>query len=171
MLCQACSDLINWKSVRWKGSYKATFDSGEGSGQPTSTDSTTLDPEPGWEARIFYPSKPGGFVHHLSGRAFLAAAHEGCQLCLRLDFQLSPKHRLAITEEPEDIDITSADYDYVVGYGVFYYRKRGEWYYQWHYSPRTLNDIVGTGGIYLNLIFYPSKGVLRQSSRWLRSLN
>ncbi|KAK0754594.1 heterokaryon incompatibility protein-domain-containing protein [Schizothecium vesticola] len=169
MLCQACKDILNGKSTKWKGSYKAAFDSGDGGGQLTGTDSTTLDPEAdssddtnsdsNFPRRDFHfnLSKPGGFVHHLSGRAFLAAAHEGCLLCLRLECQLSPKQRLAIAEEPEDIDISSADYDYVVGYGMSFWQGDEEWTYRWRYRPRTLNDIVETGQIDLELQLYASK--------------
>lgn len=45
MLCQACNNVLSRKSARWKGSYKATFDSGDGGRQLTSTDSTTSEPE------------------------------------------------------------------------------------------------------------------------------
>jgi len=176
MLCQACSDMFSGKSARWKGSYKATFDSGDGSGQPNSNESTALDPEADWDDSFFCPSKPGGFVHHQSGRAFLAAAHQGCQLCLRLYFLLSPKQRLAIAEEPEDLDISSADYDYVVGYSMNFWEEYDyvddeEWKHRWIYAPGTLNGTVETGGIGWELIFYASKGVLRQSSQWPRTLN
>lgn len=45
MLCQACNNVLSRKSARWKGSYKATFESGDGGRQLTSTDSTTSEPE------------------------------------------------------------------------------------------------------------------------------
>lgn len=166
MLCHACNDLVNGKSARWKGSYKATFDSDDGGGQLTSTDSTTWNPETAWGLDSeFDISKPGGFVHHLSGRAFLAAAQQGCQMCLRLYCQLLPKERLAIAEEPDDIDTSSADYDCIVGYGVSnFYQEQGRLFYCWHYSPRTLDDIFENRRLGWKLEFYASKGVFSQSS-------
>lgn len=166
MLCQACNDLVNGKSARWKGSYKATFESDDGGGQLTSTDSTTWNPEMVWRLDSkFDISEPRGFVHHLSGRAFLAAAQQGCQMCLRLYCQLLPKERLAIVEEPDDIDTSSADYDYIVGYGVSnFFQEQGELSYWWHYSPRTLDDFFENRRLGWGLKFYASKGVFRQSS-------
>lgn len=220
MLCQACNNMLSRKSARWKGSYKATFESGDGGRQLTSTDSTTSEPEansrdhPGLddlgpeadssddadldgldpEANLsdnagledsgpeadssddeglndeadesFDPLKPGGFVHHPSGRAFLAAAHEGCQLCLFLLFQLSPEQRIAIAQEPEDIDTGSADYDYVLGYSLQDDPEgRVEWRYNGCYRPRTLNDTVKDRPIELQFKFFPSMGVFKCSSQ------
>lgn len=176
MLCQACSDLLNWKSARWKGSYKATFDSGDGSGQP---ESTTLDPEgdssddvvgffrlptpTNWvldesEDYSFDPSKSHGLVHHLSGREFLTAAHQGCRLCLLLVSRLSPEQRLEISREPEDVDTSSADYDYVVGCVLMEgFRVPGEWGYNGCYNPHTLH--LKNGPIYFDIQFFASKSV------------
>lgn len=189
MLCHACNDLVNGKSARWKGcSYKATRDSGDENGHLASTDSTSSDPETdssddagldessddsdtSWPAAYFLVSRRGGFVHHLSGRAFLAAVHEGCQLCLRLYCQILPHQRLAIAEEPEDVDISWPHYDYVVGYGISFEEEHREWTYQWCYSPRILDDGFTTGRVVMELVFRASKGVLRQSSRWPHTIN
>lgn len=182
MLCQACTNLINWKSTRWKGSHKATFGLGGGSEQPASTESTTLDPEadssddvggffypskPSDDADshssvidvAFDPSKPGGFVHHLSGRAFLAAAQQGCQLCLLLVSRLSPEQKLEIARESEEVDVSSEDYDYMVGCVLSdRFLGPGAWEYKGCYNPQTLH--LKNGPIYFEAQFFASKSVL-----------
>lgn len=174
MLCQACNDLLNGKSARWKGSYKATFGLGGGSGQLASNESTTLDPEAdpsddadsySSEGDDFDLSKSHGFVHHLSGRAFLAAADQGCRLCLLLVSRLSPKQRREIAREPEHVDTSSADYDYIVG--CLLPKIPGGWEYAGCYNPRALH--LKNGPISFELHFYASKSVLCPFPRPLTS--
>lgn len=169
MLCQACSDLLNWKSAPWKGLDEPMFESGDGCGQLTSTDSTTLNPEAdssdvadsdsdsSERPCYFDPSKPGGFIHHPSGRAFLAAVQQGCQLCLLLASQLSSEQKLEMAGEPEHADATSADYDHVVASAFLEgFRVPGEWVLSGCYSPRTLR--LQRDPIWLkNVQFFPSK--------------
>ena len=47
-------------------------------------------------ARRVLHCKPGRYIHHVSGSAFLLAAASGCQLCLMFRNQMSPNEKEAL---------------------------------------------------------------------------
>ena len=146
--------MLHRKSVKWRGSYKATFLSDDGDEEWATPDGMTWDD---YSSAYFHSSRRGGYVHHLSGRAFLAAAHQGCRLCLLLVSQLSPESRLAMAEEPEDID-TSSKNQYMTVYLLERHEEIAEgarrlfWIFTGTYCPNSFSHPV----ILFSAVFNPS---------------
>ena len=160
MLCLACTDVLSRKQTVWRGSYQSTFGPPT-EGQPSNSVDDAVS-EAGRDSEGAYAWRDS-YVHHPSGQAFLAAAQQGCPLCILLVSQLSLEQRRVIVGGP--VDTSPEDYDYVTTYRNDYedeYMGRScskdtpYWSFRGSYNPQSLH--LGDYGISFDAVFVPARG-------------